>query len=214
MPKVLSLAVNQFAPNPSAPTITNVGTPGAAARSYAVVARVTYADGTTQSTAVSANGSTATGNASPNGTNFDRVTWAALAAIAGATIAYDVYRTVGGTSQGKIGTTSGTSFDDAGLVADGSTAPSTNVTGIGAKVDTSLLEKLTFQLSNGGTTPDFVATVLIEGSQDGVEFVTLATLSNAARSGLASGQYWASVRAHMTAYASGISTLKAYCGGH
>lgn len=214
MPKVFNLAINQFAPNPSAPVITQVGTTGAASRSYAVVAKVTYSDGTVQSTAVSSNGSTSTGNASPNGSNFDRATWAALAAISGATIAYDVYRTIGGATQGKIGTTSGTSFDDTGLVADGATAPALNLTGIGAKVDASLLEKLTFQLSNGGAAPDFVATVLMEGSQDGLEWVTLATLSNVTRSGLASGQYWPNVRTHMSAYTSGIATMKAYCGGH
>lgn len=107
---------------PSAPVITNQGTPGAATWTYKIVAK--QSDGSYS--AASAAGSTATGNATLTGSNFNRITWAA---VAGAD-SYDIYRTVAGTSPtslGKIGNTTGVTFDDTGLAGDAGTAPATGV---------------------------------------------------------------------------------------
>lgn len=102
---------------PALPTITPTGTAGATAYSYKVVALAQ--NGTS---AASAAGSTATGNATLSSTNFNRVTWLTISGAA----AYAVYRTVGGVTQGLIATVGGTlTLDDTGLVGDASTAPST-----------------------------------------------------------------------------------------
>jgi hypothetical protein len=116
---------------PAAPVVTNQGTPGAAARSYKVVGRTS----TGFVTAASAAGSTATGHAAPDGTNFDRVTWVN---VAGA-YEYRVYRSAGGATQGLIGTVSAGAvspqLDDTGLVGDGTTAPGANTTAALAATD-------------------------------------------------------------------------------
>lgn len=103
----------------AAPVITNGGTPGSTAYSYKVVPKIS-------STAVglSAAGSTATGNATLTVTDKNVITWSA---VPGAT-SYDVYRTAGGATQGKIGTVSAptVTFDDTGLAGDAGTAASTH----------------------------------------------------------------------------------------
>lgn len=107
---------------PAAPAITNQGTAGAATWSYKIVAKqadVSYS-------AASAAGSTATGNATLTGVNFNRLTWAVVAGAA----SYDIYRTAHGTSpstDGKIGNTAATTFDDTGLAGDAGTPPATGV---------------------------------------------------------------------------------------
>lgn len=109
------------------------GTPGATTYTYKVVATAGASNG-----AASAAFSLTNGNATLNGTNYVSI-GASTVPVAGAT-SYDVYRTAGGATQGKIGTipiTAGTYttgngsglgvnliFTDGGLVADGSTAPS------------------------------------------------------------------------------------------
>jgi len=103
---------------PGIPTVIPQGAAGAATWTYKVVAL--QSDGTYSS--ASAAGSTATGNATLTGSNFNRITWAA---VDGAT-SYDIYRTVsGGTpaSLGKIGNTTALTFDDTGLTGDTTTAP-------------------------------------------------------------------------------------------
>lgn len=110
---------------PAAPTVTNQGTPGAATWTYKIVAK--QSDGSYS--AASAAGSTATGNATLTGSNFNRLTWAA---VEGAD-SYDIYRTVAGTSPtslGKIGNTTALTFDDTGLAGDAGTAPATGVDNI------------------------------------------------------------------------------------
>lgn len=103
----------------TAPVITNGGTPGSTSYSYKVVPKIS-------STAVglSAAGSTATGNATLDVTNKNVITWTA---VTGAT-SYDVYRTAGGATQGKIGTVSAptVTLDDTGLAGDAGTAASTH----------------------------------------------------------------------------------------
>lgn len=107
---------------PAAPVITNQGTAGAATWTYKIVAK--QSDGSYS--AASAAGSTTTGNATLTGSNFNRITWAA---VEGAD-SYDIYRTVAGTSPtslGKIGNTTGVTFDDTGLAGDAGTPPATGV---------------------------------------------------------------------------------------
>jgi len=105
---------------PSAPVVTNQGSAGATTWTYKVVAK--QADGTYS--AASAAGTTTTGNATLTGSNFNRLTWDA---VAGAQ-SYDIYRTAAGgtpSSTGLIGNTSNLTFDDTGLTGDASTAPAT-----------------------------------------------------------------------------------------
>ena len=100
---------------PAAPTVAPQGTAGATTYAYKVVAK----DRGGSITAGSANGQTTTGNATLNGSNFNRLTWTA---ITGATD-YDIYRVTGGATQGKIATVTATTIDDTGLVGDASSAP-------------------------------------------------------------------------------------------
>jgi hypothetical protein len=98
------------------------GTAGSTSYDYEIVAR-SYLGTTPASSA----GTTSTGNATLSATNSLTITWNP---VAGA-VSYDVYRTVGGSTQGKIGnvlSTVGTTFTDTGLAATGS-APTTNSTG-------------------------------------------------------------------------------------
>jgi hypothetical protein len=103
---------------PFAPVITVVGTPGASTWSYVIVAK--QADGTySQASPV---GTTLLGNTTLNGTNYNHIVWPA---VLGAT-SYDIYRTAHGSSpstNGFIGSTDQTSFDDQGGAGDGATAP-------------------------------------------------------------------------------------------
>jgi hypothetical protein len=102
---------------PSAPVITNVGTAGSTTYTYEVVAL--NADGT--HSAASAAGSTTTGNATLSGTAYNVVT---LTAVTGAA-SYNVYRTVGGATQGLLANVTALTLNDTNLTGDGSTAPST-----------------------------------------------------------------------------------------
>jgi hypothetical protein len=144
----------------AAPTVTPQGTPGATAYSYVVV--TTKEDGSVTRSAV---GSTATGNATLSGTNFNLVEWAA---IAGAT-KYEVYRTVGGDEQGKIATvTPGPGVDleceDKDLTGTGT------ITSYSALCDVSSLEEW-----YGYVAGTFVGTWISEVSIDGTNWVTFDT---------------------------------------
>lgn len=100
-----------FLPAPAAPVVTNQGVAGVTTRSYVLVGKNTL--GTTTGSAI---GTTATGHAAPDGVNFNRLTWAI---VPGASEGYDIYRTVGGATQGLIGSVGPTvkTFDDTGLPA-------------------------------------------------------------------------------------------------
>ena len=108
---------------PAAPAVTTGGTAGAVTWTY----KVSALSGTGE-TPVGPAGSTATGNATLTGTNYNIVTWPAIPGATG----YKVYRTVVGTSPtttGYIGTTLLTSINDTGLAADGITPPTTDTSG-------------------------------------------------------------------------------------
>jgi hypothetical protein len=97
---------------PAAPTVTPTGTAGATAYSYVIVAK--QADGSL--TIGGAVGSTATGNATLDVTNYNALSWAAVTNAA----SYDVYRTVGGATQGRIATAqTALTLNDTGLAASG-----------------------------------------------------------------------------------------------
>lgn len=107
---------------PSAPVVTAVGTAGSTTYGYEVVAN--NADGT-HSIASAANSAFTTGNATLSATNFNHLV---LTVVTGAA-SYSVYRTVGGATQGKIGTTTALVFNDTGLTGDATTAPTTATAG-------------------------------------------------------------------------------------
>jgi hypothetical protein len=103
---------------PHAPTVTPQGTAGTTTWSYAIVG--IDADGLR--TLISPTGTTATGAATLNGTNFNTVTWDAYDGIA----TYEISRrAAGGTpaTTGVIGSTALLTFNDTGLAVTGNTPP-------------------------------------------------------------------------------------------
>ena len=105
-------------------TITNEGTAGATANSYSVIAYLN--DGT--HTSYGPASTSATSNATLDGTNFNRLTWSAVTNAA----YYAVWRFAsGGTpaSVGKIWSGTALTLDDTGLAGDAAPIPDTNTTG-------------------------------------------------------------------------------------
>lgn len=110
---------------PGSITVTPQGTAGATTWTYKLVA--INSTGTTDAGAAS---STATGNATLNGTNYNRLTWAAVTGASG----YWIYRTVAGgtpSTTGRIVVLGAvTTYDDQGAAGDSATAPTTNTSGL------------------------------------------------------------------------------------
>jgi hypothetical protein len=110
-------------------TVLNQGTPGGTTYTYKIVAN----DSTGGHTPASAAVSTATGNATLSSTNFNVLNWRERTGAYN----YTIYRTVGGATQGVIGTVwpsantvTGYFFNDqSGAGGDGTTPPTTNTTG-------------------------------------------------------------------------------------
>lgn len=97
-----------YYPTPTAPTVTPTGTLGTTTYTYYIVAK-----GLTPER-ISAQGSTNTGYATLSGTNYNALSWPAVAGATG----YDVIRVTGGTSQGSISLNQvGTTLSDTGLTA-------------------------------------------------------------------------------------------------
>ncbi|MBT9169332.1 MAG: hypothetical protein DDT19_02690 [Syntrophomonadaceae bacterium] len=112
---------------PGTPTITPHGVVGTTTWGYRITARSSVGE-----TLASTAGTTTTGNATLSTTNFNRITWSA---VAGA-VDYRVYRTTAGgtpSTTGLIGTTTLLFFDDTGLAASGAvpTIDSSGNVGIG-----------------------------------------------------------------------------------
>lgn len=113
---------------PGAPTVTPQGVGGATNWGYRIVAYL--ADGTL-GTAAGAEGTTAAGNANLDMSNYNQITWVA---VAGATC-YRIWRTTAGGAPATTGLITGAAcltavtFDDTGFAGDGSAAPDQNVTG-------------------------------------------------------------------------------------
>lgn len=106
---------------PGAPTVTPTGAAGSTSYSYVIVAK--QADGSF--TAGGTVGTTALGNATLDATNYNALSWSAVTNAA----SYDVYRTVGGATQGKIATgVTVAAYSDQGGAGSGS-VPGTGTTG-------------------------------------------------------------------------------------
>ena len=116
---------------PSGPSVVPQGTVGATTYAYKVVALVGAGR-----TAASPAGTATTGNAALSATNYNTITWASVPYATG----YVIYRTTGGATQGVIGTAgiATFTFNDTGLVADSTTAPTLNTTGGAISVPTIL----------------------------------------------------------------------------
>jgi hypothetical protein len=110
-------------PTPAAPTVTPAGTAGTKTYYYQVVAR--NANGRTAGYAGtppgSGVGSTATGNATLTTTNYNAVSWAAVAGAA----SYDVLKW-SGTAWVLLANVAGTSLNDTGQATSAYTVPTAN----------------------------------------------------------------------------------------
>lgn len=218
MARLLQLDVQPLVATPAAPTVTPTGTAGTTSYSYKIVAKQgpgtktgSMGGTTVNTTAASTAGSTATGNAALSGTNFNHITWTAPAGSAvGAFAGYDVYRTAGGATQGKIGSTAAgvLAFDDTGLVADGTTAPAANTTGVSLGA-TEFANAYDITCEIGGT---FVGTVQLQGSLTGSVWTNLGTSQTAPAIVNDQLKTYVYVRAQMTAYTSGLPVV--WVAGH
>lgn len=107
--------------SPAAPTVTPQGTTGAASYGYKITAIDDLGE-----TLPSTQGTTATGNATLNGTNFNRITWSAVTGAKG-------YRIYGRTTGGPwllIGTVGAVlTYDDQTNTAGSGAPPAANDTG-------------------------------------------------------------------------------------
>src|SRR5690242_5755289 len=125
----LPLNIDLFAANPGAATVTPTG--GASGNyTYKLVARTTNGTSAAGTAASISNGPTTL-----DGTHYTTIDPTGLTNPGAAS--YDVYRTAGGSTQGKIGNIANdgvTTLRDNGLVADGATAPASNTTGLGTSV--------------------------------------------------------------------------------
>jgi hypothetical protein len=131
--------------NPSAPTITNVGTEGTTNYTYYVVAE----DRNGNKTLVSGSGSTTTGNATLDATNYNKISWAA---VDGA-VKYYVLK---GDTATLLGTTGGTSLNDTGQATSAFISPTRNQTA-DALIDGRLnASQIAVGNSQAGTTPGTV----------------------------------------------------------
>lgn len=114
---------------PPTPVIANVGAAGATTYGYKVVAKDAIG-----ATLPSAEGTTATGNATLDVTNYNTVTWTAVVGAAG----YDVYRTTGTPSAGlappvRIATdVVGLTASDQNIGGVQADPPTFNTTGVGS----------------------------------------------------------------------------------
>ena len=117
--------------NLAPPTISLIGTAGSTTYTYTCVGK----DRLGNHTAVSPATSTVIGNATLNITNYNQIQCQPIPRVA----QYDVYRTVGGATQGKIASdvvaetanAAFVTFKDQGATGDGTTAPATNNIPIG-----------------------------------------------------------------------------------
>jgi hypothetical protein len=130
---------NQALSNPTTPTITNVGATGSSSYSYYVVAN----DGNGGKTLVSPVGTTATGNATLSSSNYNKITWTA---IAGAQ-SYDILK--GDTGHSIALAVVGTTFNDTGIASSAYTAPVRNTTA-DTMVDGYVLGQMPNMYARGG----------------------------------------------------------------
>ena len=181
------------------PTVTPQGTPGVTSYSYKLVAKNAAGKHAAAGTA----GTTATGNATLDGTNFNRLTWTPASGPTETEVAsWDVYRTVGGATQGLIGNVLAgvTTPDDTGLMGVASTAPATNNSGAGKEASVLHLDQKTIQVSGDGAS--FTGNVQVQGSIDGKEWENVGSAFTAG--GVADvARSYGLMRANLSALTSG-----------
>lgn len=106
---------------PGAPLVAPQGTAGVTTYTYKIVARNTI--GTSEASQAT---STVLGNVTLSVTNFNQLTWTAVPYAD----SYDVYRTVGGATTGKIvSATAALTANDTGLAGGSEVAPTVNTSG-------------------------------------------------------------------------------------
>jgi hypothetical protein len=205
---------------PAAPTVASTPTTGATTQTYLIVARL--GNGVTPG---SATGSTTVGPSTLSLTAFNTINWNA---VPGAT-SYDVFRTVGGATQGKIANVPApqTSLVDTGLVADGTTASTLNSTGVIGGGAPAIQNAATGVISTFGLTVITYTTALSAltlglptagpvsaGGHDGLKVTVLSTQAKASTVTTPSnGINGADHIATMTAAAGNFVTFVAYNGG-
>lgn len=199
--KKITMGIGLLCATPSAATLTITG--GASgAFSYKLVAIA--ADGT--HSAASAAVSTSSGPTTLDSSHHIVVDPTGLTNVNATS--YDVYRTAGGSTQGKIGNIlndGASTLNDTGLVADGTTAPATNTTGTGSALDIRAYDKFTAFVS--GT---FTATVLVEVTPDGTNWFTAAGASAVATGTAYTVPPAMKVRVRMSAFTSGAPVVTLY----
>jgi hypothetical protein len=137
---------------PAPPVIAQVGTAGGTTYGYAVVAKVGVG------VAPSATQTTAVGNATLNGTNYNQLSFIG---VAGAQ-SYDIYRVIGGATTGKIGNVvtvpnqTQYTFNDTGLAGDSTAVPTTNTTVTNSTAITPRLFRDTFRGTSTAVGPGFL----------------------------------------------------------
>jgi len=133
---------------PAAPTVTPQGTTGGTSYSYRIAAIDAYGK-----TLASTAGTTSTGNATLNGTNFNRVTWSAVTGATG----YKVYGRASGSELLLATLGAVTTYDDTGAATPSGALPVLNTTGF--QPFAKLVDGETFPIRLATTTLYAVATV-------------------------------------------------------
>lgn len=201
MSRIFKVPVTQFVANP---TLTSVTPTGGSATTWTY--KIVGVDASGGTTAASAGVSTAAGAATLDASHFNTLAWTDPTNA----VSINIYRTAaGGTpnATGLIGTVAAgvQTFVDNGLAADGTTAPSSNTTGVGGSVECASLRDKSVQVD--GT---FVSTNQIQGTIDGTNWqnegsaATTASVVNITTS-------WVFIRNKQTAYTSGTPTIT-LCG--
>ena len=177
-------------------SVTSGGTTGSTHYGYKIVGL----DSAGNHTAASAEVVATDGNATLSNTNNEALAWTDPAHCTSVAI----YRTTGGATQGLIGTVAAgvQAFTDTGLVADGSTPPATDTTGIGVQTTTTAAWDPVFYLD--GT---FTGTYQPQVSYDGTNWLSVGSALAAPGWVNLPGSSVA-FRLKCTAYTSGTPTAK------
>lgn len=123
---------------PGAPTVTPQGTPGGTTYSYKITALNARGE-----TVASSAGTTSTGNATLNGSNFNRLTWSA---VTGA-VAYRIYGRTSGNEFYMATVGAVLQYDDQGAATPSGAAPGSNTTGGGIASAAKLIIRCTYATS-------------------------------------------------------------------
>lgn len=194
---VKNIPVTYLLATPTTPTVANQGTPDTTTYSYKVV---DYDNN--GGVVLSAEGTTTTGAAALDGTDFNRLT---LVPNAKATTR-EIWLTDGPAALGLLGTVDpiATTYDDQVGIGDGATLPTAATTGIGAWVECPHMSVAAIQAS--GT---FTATMQIQSTVDGANPIDEGSALTATTAAVdLTGKFRYAVRSKMTAYTSGTPTLR------